>query len=75
MVRSLGDLAKDLKAFQGRKMVVLLSGALPFNSDQRTAVAAVVEASNKAGVAIYPIDVRPGAAGIGVGGDGDGSTH
>jgi VWFA-related protein len=59
MIRSLGNLTKSLGVLPGRKIVVLLSGVLPSSSEQQSEVRAVVEASNKSGVAIYPIDVRP----------------
>jgi VWFA-related protein len=75
MLHSLGDLARDLKTFPGRKIVVLLSGELPSSSDQRAEVAAAVEASNKAGVAIYPIDVAPAQLGAGLDGDAPASAN
>jgi VWFA-related protein len=59
MLRSLGNLTKGLGILPGRKIVVLFSGKLSSLSEQQSALAAAIEASNKSGVAIYSIDVRP----------------
>lgn len=59
MLQAVGNLAKGLGVLPGRKTVVLLSGAIPSSSDQKSQVAMAVEASSKAGVAIYPVNVRP----------------
>jgi VWFA-related protein len=59
MLQAVGNLAKGLGVLPGRKTVVLLSGVIPSSSDQKSQVAMAVEASSKAGVAIYPVNVRP----------------
>jgi VWFA-related protein len=58
MIRSLRDLGRSLGVLPGRKIVVLFSGGVPSSSDQRSALADVIEACNRSGVAIYPADVR-----------------
>jgi VWFA-related protein len=59
MVASLGTLTRNMSTLPGRKIVVLLTGGLSPSSDQRQAVAASIEAANRSGVAIYPVDLRP----------------
>ena len=59
MLRSLGSLIKGLGVLPGRKIVVLLSGKLSSSPESQSALAVAIEASNKSGVAIYPMDVRP----------------
>jgi VWFA-related protein len=56
MLGALGDLARSLGVLPGRKIVILFTGALPFNAAEAREA---VEAANKSGVAFYPIDVRP----------------
>ena len=59
MLRSVGNLTRGLGVLPGRKIVVLLSGKLSSSPESQSALAVAIEASNKSGVAIYPIDVRP----------------
>jgi VWFA-related protein len=59
MLESVGNLAKNLGVLPGRKTLVLLTGGLAPSSARESELAAVVEAASRAGVAIYPVDVRP----------------
>jgi VWFA-related protein len=59
MVRSIGELSKSLSPLPGRKIVILLTGALPSTAEEKIAMADTLDAANRSGVAIYPIDVRP----------------
>jgi VWFA-related protein len=55
---ALQKLAIDLGLVPGRKTIVLLTGNLTVANDQKSAMAAAIEACNKSNVAVYPIDVR-----------------
>jgi VWFA-related protein len=59
-IRTLGNLARNLGALPGRKIVVFVSGGLSQSSSiQRAELTAVIEACNRSDVAVYPIDLRP----------------
>jgi VWFA-related protein len=58
LILSLRSLAKNLATIPGRKILVLLSGGMPLNSELLSEVTATIDACNRANVAIYPIDVR-----------------
>jgi VWFA-related protein len=58
LVLSLHSLAKNLATIPGRKILVLLSGGLPLNSELLSEVTATIDVCNRSNVAIYPIDVR-----------------
>src|SRR6516164_9339775 len=55
---ALRSLAKSLAEIPGRKTVVLLSAGFPMNVELQSELTAVIDACNKANVAVYPIDVR-----------------
>ena len=59
MLGVLSAFIRNLSGLPGRKIVVLLTGGLSASSDQRNAAEAAVQAANRSGVAIYPVDVRP----------------
>jgi len=59
ILHALQSLADNLGALPGRKIVVLFSGRIPTSSAQRFEAQEVMEACNRSGVAIYPVDVRP----------------
>jgi VWFA-related protein len=59
MIRAVADLGKSLGVLPGRKIVVLFSGGVRSSSDQRSAVKDAIEACNRSGVAVYPVDTRP----------------
>jgi len=69
MLRTLADLSRSLSALPGRKILVLLTGAMAPSSDQRFVMGSTLEAANMSGVAIYPVDVRP-ASSLRIGGKG-----
>ncbi len=58
MLGSLSKLVKEIGVLPGRKTVVLVSGGTNSSTDLEAAVLSAVEAANKSGVAIYPVDVR-----------------
>ncbi|HEY7392769.1 MAG TPA: VWA domain-containing protein [Bryobacteraceae bacterium] len=58
LILSLRSLAKNLAAIPGRKILVLLSGGMPLNSELLSEVTATIDVCNRSNVAIYPIDVR-----------------
>ena len=62
---ALRDLAKNLAPIPGRKSLVFLTSGFKLPADQISELTAVLDACNKANVAIYPIDVRGLIASIG----------
>jgi VWFA-related protein len=59
MISALGNLGENLGALAGRKIVVLFAGRLSSSASQRSNMTEAIEACNRSGVAVYPIDVRP----------------
>ncbi|HEY1240237.1 MAG TPA: VWA domain-containing protein [Bryobacteraceae bacterium] len=59
LLRSLRDLGSSLAVLPGRKILVLFSGTVAGSPAQRAEVRDVIDTYNRAGVAIYPVDVRP----------------
>jgi len=55
---ALRNLAKSLADVPGRKTLVMLTAGFSVNAEQQSQLTAVIDACNKANVAIYPIDVR-----------------
>lgn len=55
---ALRSLARNLSTVPGRKSLVLLTSGFPLTSEHTSELTAVIDACNKANVAIYPIDVR-----------------
>jgi VWFA-related protein len=55
---ALRSLAKNLQTVPGRKTLVMLTSGFAMNYELQSELTAVVDACNKANVAIYPIDVR-----------------
>jgi VWFA-related protein len=58
MLLAIRDLAKNLGSVPGRKILVLLTSGFPLTPERQSELTAVIDACNKANVAIYPIDVR-----------------
>src|SRR5579864_569345 len=55
---ALRSLAKNLAGVPGRKSLVMLTSGFPLTPDRQSELTAVIDACNKANVAVYPIDVR-----------------
>jgi len=55
---ALRTLAKDLSSVPGRKTLVMLTAGFPLTPQHMSELTAVIDACNKANVAVYPIDVR-----------------
>ena len=55
---ALRNLAKGLAGVPGRKTLVFLSAGFPMTPELQSELTAVIDACNKANVAVYPIDVR-----------------
>jgi VWFA-related protein len=55
---ALRTLAKSLSTVPGRKTLVMLTAGFPLTPEYTAELTAVIDACNKANVAIYPIDVR-----------------
>jgi VWFA-related protein len=55
---ALRGLAKGLANVPGRKTLVMLTSGFPMTLELESEVNAVIDACNKANVAVYPIDVR-----------------
>ncbi len=55
---ALRDLAKNLASVPGRKTLVMLTSGFPITPELQSELTAVIDACNKANVAVYPIDVR-----------------
>jgi hypothetical protein len=64
MILALRNLAKNMSAIPGRKILVLLTGGMPIGPDQMGEVTATLDVCNRANVAIYPIDIRGLVAGM-----------
>ncbi len=64
LLLSLRDMAKSVASVPGRKTLVLFSSGFPMNPadpstiERKSELTAVIDACNRANVAIYPIDVR-----------------
>lgn len=58
MLWAVRDLAKNLASVPGRKSLVLLTAGFPLTAERQSELSAVIDACNKANVAVYPIDVR-----------------
>jgi VWFA-related protein len=73
---ALKNLASDLSAVPGRKIIVLLTGSLVAGNDQKGALNEAINACNRSNVAVYPVDVRdvslPGGFDAANGGGGRG---
>ncbi len=54
----LRSMAKSLASIPGRKTLVLLTAGFPLTEEVRSELTAVIDACNKANVAVYPIDAR-----------------
>jgi VWFA-related protein len=72
MLWAVRDLAKNLATVPGRKSLVLLTAGFPLTPERQSELSAVIDACNKANVAVYPIDVR-GLVAPSVGGPVSGS--
>ncbi|HEX4137984.1 MAG TPA: VWA domain-containing protein [Bryobacteraceae bacterium] len=59
MLEALRYLGANLAVLPGRKIVVVFAGLIPSSSSQRSDLKEAVDACNKSGVAVYPVDVRP----------------
>jgi VWFA-related protein len=55
---ALRTLAKGLSTVPGRKSLIMLTAGFPLTPEHTSELTAVIDACNKANVAIYPIDVR-----------------
>jgi VWFA-related protein len=55
---ALRSLAKNLASVPGRKTLVMLTAGFPLTPESTSELTAVIDACNKANVAVYPIDVR-----------------
>jgi hypothetical protein len=59
MLQSLRYLGTSLGVLPGRKIVVVFAGRIPSSSSQKADLREAIDACNKSGVAVYPVDVRP----------------
>src|SRR4029077_1671264 len=55
---ALRSLAKNLSTVPGRKTLVMLTAGFALTPEHMSELTAVIDACNKANVAVYPIDVR-----------------
>ena len=55
---ALRNLANGLAGVAGRKSVIMLSAGFPMTIELQSELTSVIDACNKANVAVYPIDVR-----------------
>ncbi len=58
LIPSLRNLGASLGVLPGRKIVVLVTGQLSSSATQRSDMREAIEACNRSGVAVYPVDVR-----------------
>lgn len=59
MLQSLRYLGTSLGVLPGRKIVVVFAGRIPSSSSEKSDLKEAIDACNKSGVAVYPVDVRP----------------
>jgi VWFA-related protein len=59
MLHALRYLGTNLAVLPGRKIVVIFAGRIPSSSSQKLDLKEAIDACNKSGVAVYPVDVRP----------------
>ena len=59
MLQALRYLGTNLAVLPGRKIVVVFAGRIPSSSSQKFDLKEAIDACNKSGVAVYPVDVRP----------------
>lgn len=59
MLQALRYLGTNLAVLPGRKIVVVFAGLIASSSLQRSDLKEAIDACNKSGVAVYPVDVRP----------------
>jgi VWFA-related protein len=59
MLQALRYFGTNLAVLPGRKIVVVFAGMIPSSSSQRSDLKEAIDACNKSGVAVYPVDVRP----------------
>ena len=64
-ILALKSLVKNLASVPGRKSLVLFTGGFRLDSETITEVNQLIDASNKANVAFYPIDARGLVANVG----------
>jgi VWFA-related protein len=69
LIQAVGNLARNLNAVPGRKIIVLFTGSAPAAAVQQADVASLVQISNRSNVAIYP--VLQGGVGIPTGTSSD----
>src|SRR5437879_5526185 len=55
---ALRSMAKNLSSVPGRKTLILFTSGFPWTDEFRPELTAVIDACNRANVAVYPIDVR-----------------
>src|SRR5438034_562285 len=55
---ALRSMAKNLSSVPGRKTLILFTSGFPLTDEFRPELTAVIDACNRANVAVYPIDVR-----------------
>ncbi len=58
MLRSLRNLGTSLGVLPGRKIVVVFAGRIASSSSQKSDLKEAIDACNKSGVAVYPVDVQ-----------------
>ncbi len=58
LLLALRSVAKNLANVPGRKSLVLLTAGFPWSSEAQSELTALINACNKANVAVYPVDVR-----------------
>lgn len=59
MFDSLRYLGASLGVLPGRKILVMFTGRIPSSASQKSEMKDAIDACNKSGVAVYPVDVRP----------------
>jgi VWFA-related protein len=62
MLQSLRYLGTSLGVLPGRKIAVVFAGRILSSSSQKSDLRETIDACNKSGVAVYPVDVRPVSA-------------
>jgi VWFA-related protein len=62
MLQALRYLGNSLGVLPGRKIVIVFAGRIGASSSQKSDLKEAIEACNKSGVAIYPLDVRAASA-------------
>jgi len=60
LMSAVASMAESLSAVPGRRIILLFAGRIARGSEKRSAMLKSIEACNRSGVAVYPVELRNG---------------